>query len=641
MKICSRCGNNLTWNRSFCPLCGGFLVEKPDEYVSDHHREQAVHTARQESAHIQQPQPTAPLNENMPNMQPEVPEIPDSPIEPIAPVAPTLPEAENLPDLELLRYQPEDSQAPSELQSWTREIPRPETTAQDGVPGEDFVNPIFSEITSAEPEPPLESNAAQQTVSAPSQADFPPLGDTFPNRTDLPSAPSIESKPNDTFTPPAETNTLKDLFAPLDSKPTPPLPVVQNEAPDPLADFPPQQTPAAAMSTADNAVQPVKTPIEQSAQEPFLGIMKGSGSGRAELTPPKSKDSASQQTTGAFEKLSAPEEIKQRSDVPNMDMFSRKRGEGFMPSGNTLKPQDGLSSETAQPPEPQAQPVSQAPQPPRVVGFTLPVHEPPKTTATQAASVSGTLSQPSPTLPQQPVIPVPIQPPLGAGPQPAATVPIQPPIPPVPEQQTIFTQPSTPITPLPTTETTPPVMPLPIPVLEVPLPPALPTQLTSIQPTAPTLEAPLPPALPLLTPTRAVTPTPTPEAPLQPVLPIQLTPMTTTPPVTPTPPASQADSAPFPIPTAPTGQAEQTPSTPPAAVQPQAAPGTPQASQYSKFAEFIPRSQMHSEEAGQALPVSAPPKAVIPQEPEKKAEDSFPQLPMGEFLKMFPEARPE
>jgi hypothetical protein len=637
MKICSRCGNNLTWNRSFCPLCGGFLVEKPDEQVSDHHREQAAHTARQESARIPQPQPTAPLNENIPA---EVSAIPDSPIEPIASAAPMPPATANLPDLELLHYQPEDLQPSSEFQSWMREIPRPEKASQGDILGEGYEQAASAQAIPVEPEQPLENDVAQQPNSASNPADFPPLGDTFLNISGLPGVPGTEPKPRAVFTTPAETQPLKDLLPPLasfDPASTPPVPTAQNEPPRLLADVPPQQTHPETvatagpveMSPASDEAQLTRPRIEQSKQpapEPFLGIMKGSAGGRVDVIPQKPKDGAIQPTIEAFEKFSAPEEIKQRSDVPNMDMFSRKRGEGFMPPGDALKPQDGV-------PE-----ITQAPQPPRVVGFTLPAQEPPKATApaAQAVDFSVTLSQLNPMAPQQPVAPVPTSPPMGATQQPGA---------PTPPQQAIFTQPSAQITPMPTTEGTLPVTPPQTLVSEAPTPPL---QMTPTQAVTPA-EAPLPPAPPLqMTPIQAVTPA---EALLPPAPPLQMSTIAVPPPVEPppmpslpvTPPVPQEDSTPI---TMPVEQTVQAPTTLPAAtspvvVPPQAAPEVPQAPQYSKFAELIPQSQQLSKGAGQQQPISEPSKPAIPPEAIKKADDSFPQFPMGEFLKMFPEARPE
>jgi hypothetical protein len=60
----------------------------------------------------------------------------------------------------------------------------------------------------------------------------------------------------------------------------------------------------------------------------------------------------------------------------------------------------------------------------------------------------------------------------------------------------------------------------------------------------------------------------------------------------------------------------------------------------SKFAELIPKQQTPSEAAGQPLPAPEPPKAPTAQAKAKSA-DSFPNFQMGEFLKMFPEAKPD
>jgi hypothetical protein len=62
----------------------------------------------------------------------------------------------------------------------------------------------------------------------------------------------------------------------------------------------------------------------------------------------------------------------------------------------------------------------------------------------------------------------------------------------------------------------------------------------------------------------------------------------------------------------------------------------PQEEESAKFAQLTPRPP----EAMKAAPAE-PQKETSPKKNEKNGEDDFPPFPMGEFLKMFPEARPE
>ena len=76
-----------------------------------------------------------------------------------------------------------------------------------------------------------------------------------------------------------------------------------------------------------------------------MGIIKGSSGGRVELIPQKP------QGAGSIERLNAPEEIKVRGNVPDVDMFSRKR-EGVMPQPEipgTARPFDRPKPGAAEP----------------------------------------------------------------------------------------------------------------------------------------------------------------------------------------------------------------------------------------------------------------------------------------------------
>jgi hypothetical protein len=69
----------------------------------------------------------------------------------------------------------------------------------------------------------------------------------------------------------------------------------------------------------------------------------------------------------------------------------------------------------------------------------------------------------------------------------------------------------------------------------------------------------------------------------------------------------------------------------------QTPPPSHQTQEQSKFAELVPKSQEPPKTDVQVLQSSVPPETKTD---AKKGEDNFPPFPVGEFLKMFPEAKP-
>lgn len=569
MKICSRCGNNLTWNRSFCPLCGGFLVEKPDDAVSVHNMDHAPHAVRQE------PAPTEPI------VQPQG----------------TLP---------------------------------PDVNPQDEMPD-------MPPLPSAEPPALVGSDDASEPLEQLDVAQAPQAAMPIYETTQMNAAPPVSPAPQPVYD-----------FQRTDAEPV----------------TPPAQSAPIMPDAGANEPEPVRQPKPVSA-EPFLGIMKGSSSGRVEMIPRKEAPSAQPAPGGTFERFSAPEEIKAHSNVPNVDMFSRKR--------ESVIPQPGIPSAEQQSGSRLAPGAAESQ---RVVGFTVPV---------KAPQDAGAPVQPAPPLPpteeihglfpeaaeQPPVSSVPIETTIQA--------PIEPPRMTSPAVQ----PPAVPIMPMDTAVRPPAAQAMPVmPQIDVmPVPPIQPAEQPSVVQTHPTTTpffgVTPPPVQTQPTREQLLGVTPPPPIPTPPIpLPLDITqapPLGVTPPPTPTPLTPPLGVTPPPIPQQPAPRRQVLSQAPQQVLPPQVSqqalsqappqaprPDLPQVSQplppqapslvqqpqvinqpaMSKFAELIPKSRQPEETAGQS-PLPEPPKVAPPEAEKKGKESNFQPFQMGEFLKMFPEAKPD
>lgn len=638
MKICSRCGNNLTWNRSFCPLCGGLIVERPDDAATGQGVVRAPIPPVPEPVPVAQPEPTSPSEANAGQPQAEPVGIPtvDSAMPPAVPGVPPVPQAPQadypvapqpaapIYDLSDVPPDPYAAQAPQGEGAYQGfEMPsqaEPQQAAQ--------TDPIIF--------PPLDGvyGSVAGAHQAPPQMPFPPV-------------PDVASQPQ-ANEPPALPQFGQELTADA------------AHGAYPGADLP-------AGAGATRQPQP-----KQAASAPFLGIMRGSSSGRVELTSQRARTEP-QPDGGAFERLGAREEIKAHpAGVPNVDMFSRKR-ESLIPQPEI--PEAGPARDGLKPGLADSQ---------RVVGFTPPVHAPeraaepaqavpplqqpgvPPQLFTEAAmqppvpsEMTGTISLGSatpPTVPQIPAMPT------GAVPlaQPEAqTIPtiippvVSPPLSAQPMQQTAPMQPTPTAAAMPL-GATPPPMPTPMRPSTVPQPvmPRVP-----VQPPAPAPAVTMP-----LGATPPPIPTPMPPAPAAWPEAQQVAPAQQTPPAVPATPLFGAPQQVLmqqpaaahtaqPMPTPPLGVTQ--PQTPIAPTAPTggtplpAAPGAqavqPAQPPRSKFAELIPQSQQSMGTTGQPQPAqgqSGPPQPAAPEE-KKAAVKEFQPFQMGEFLKMFPEAKPD
>ncbi|MDR1020428.1 MAG: hypothetical protein LBL73_06690, partial [Synergistaceae bacterium] len=339
MKICSRCGNNLTWNRSFCPLCGGLIVERPDDAAAGYSVDPVPRPARPEPVPAVQPEQTPPPESNTEQQQAEPVGIPtlDSAMPPAVPDVPPVPQE-----------QPADysmaSQPAQPIYNPPGAVPPDPYVAQ--IPQPEAVLPAFEMPAQAEP---------QQTARTEGPVGFPPpdgiYGDIARARQD-PSQMPLSSVPD---------------AAPQPDE-LPPLPGFREEVTEGASQgaYPGVHLAQHQQDLPEEAnLPPVPRPQPKpAAPAPFLGIMKGSSSGRVEWPTPKAHQEP-QPDDGAFERLAPREEIKAYpAGAPNVDMFSRKR-ESLMPQPEATEAgpaRDGLKPGIAD---------SQ-----RVVGFTPPVHAP-------------------------------------------------------------------------------------------------------------------------------------------------------------------------------------------------------------------------------------------------------------------------
>ncbi|MDR3331688.1 MAG: hypothetical protein LBT08_03585 [Synergistaceae bacterium] len=398
MKICSRCGNNLTWNRSFCPLCGGFLVERPDDpSVVSPNKGDFGETLPEPTVQSRVEAPTAtnlPV-EDAPKLERETsqaPELSASSIDFVPPSAgapaPSFeaalsdaPAGEGLPPLPVMPSF--DSQ----------QIPAPGAPARDVPPPLPGVSLIGAKQDSSQDTPPageglpplpvMPSFDSQQIPApgAPARDVPPPLP-----KMELPSE-DIQKGSGPARTPLSPAPPTPAAWTLLDQNDTVPLSPPQADDP-PISAVPPKSldTPVAAMPDEPPIRQNPKDVPDLSApklppsqprtpSEAFMGITKGSG-GRIELTqqqPPREEGGAESKpmvdALGVNPSGQMPPRPPQKIPTPPrvVDFSGGSSSQGIVDSERHIAPEpQGPTNFT--PPAP-------GPTPQRPAGFTVPAPE--------------------------------------------------------------------------------------------------------------------------------------------------------------------------------------------------------------------------------------------------------------------------
>ncbi|MDR1514480.1 MAG: hypothetical protein LBS45_02195 [Synergistaceae bacterium] len=628
MKICSRCGNNLTWNRSFCPLCGGFLVEKPDDAVFAQSMDYAPQAARQEPAPTVQPQQTlppdvSPLDEaaafvgsdgaQAAQSAPPIYDYP--PADTTPPVIPTPQPIYDYPPADAAPPAPKVPDAPARLQS--DEPPRMPSFGQENLPGaaKEFnldaplSAPRLDSFTGAnEPEPvrqPPKPTAAEPFLGI--------MKGSSGGRVDMiPQKEQRETQPAQH----AGDGTFERIGAPEDIK-------AYSNAPN-----------VDMFSRKKESLIPQSQPGIQAAEQLGSRLKPGVADSQRVVgfTVPVPAPQGAGTPVPSVPPLPPTEEIPRlfseaatQPPVPSVPI--RTTPPAFIPPS--------LAAEPAASPPP-AVPIMPAAQ-------AMPIMPPPGVTPVQP-----TVVQTHPTDPFFGVMP---PPPIQAQPTPEWTSGATPPplpTPPIPQPLDMTQAQPLGGTPLPTPTTlTPPLgatpPPLPIPPQPVqqaqPQPPQVSQQapLPAPQPVQPPQAQPLPPQVSQQAPLPAPQPVQPPQAQPQPPQVSQQAPLPAQQPVQPPqaqplPPQVSQQVA---MPAQPPVQQELQDSQP---LPQQVSPPTVQPAM-SRFAELIPKSQPPLETSGQPQLPEQPPTAA-PVQPADKA-DNFQPFHSGEFLKMFPEAKPD